>query len=181
MVDDASLLERIKQHDQQALAEVHDRYFDQLYHYISYRLRDSEAAADITGEVFLALIDALKKGRPPKSSLTGWLYAVARNMVADHIKKQVTTVPLIDDLVADEPSLTDQVHMAQLAPTLKKALYQLTEEQQHVIGLRFGQGLSLAETATLMDKSIGAIKALQHRALASMARFIPMEVRELGG
>jgi RNA polymerase sigma-70 factor (ECF subfamily) len=174
--DDASLLERIKRHDQQALAEVHDRYFDQIYHYLSYRLHDSEVAADLTGEVFLALIQALKKGNPPKSSLTGWLYAVARNMAADHIKRQVTTVPLIDDLVSDEPSLADQAHLAQLAPMLRQALHQLTDEQQHVITLRFGQGLSLAEAAEIMDKSVGAIKALQHRALASLARFIPVEV-----
>jgi RNA polymerase sigma-70 factor (ECF subfamily) len=174
--DELSLLERVKQHDQQALAEVHDRYFDQLYHYISYRLGDADAAADIAGEVFLALINALKRGNPPQTSLTGWLYAVARNMVADHIKKQVTTVPLLEDLAADEPSLTDQAYLAQLAPTLRQALHQLTEEQQHVIALRFGQGLSLAEAAELMDKSVGAIKALQHRALASLARFMPSEI-----
>lgn len=176
MKEELSLLERVKQHDQQALAEVHDRYFDQLYNYISYRLGDSDAAADITGEVFLALINALRKGKPPKSSLTGWLYAVARNLVADHIKKKVKTVPLLENLVADEPSLTDRVYLAQLAPTLKQALHRLTEEQQHVIALRFGQGQSLAETAEIMDKSVGAIKALQHRALASLARFMPPEV-----
>jgi RNA polymerase sigma-70 factor (ECF subfamily) len=93
--DADSLLERVKQHDQSALIEVHDRYFDQLYHYISYRLGDSDVAADLTGELFLALINALKKGNPPKTSLSGWLYAVARNLVADHIKKQVRTVPLL--------------------------------------------------------------------------------------
>jgi RNA polymerase sigma-70 factor (ECF subfamily) len=174
--DELSLLERIKRHDQQALAEVHDRYFDPLYHYLNYRLSDSEVAADLTGEVFLALINALKMGGPPKTSLSGWLYAVARNLAADHFKKQVKTVPLIEDLIADEPPLADQVHLAQLAPTLKRAMLKLTEEQQHVIVLRFGQGLSLAETAHIMEKSVGAIKALQHRALASLARFMPSEV-----
>lgn len=176
MVDQLSLLERIRRHDQQALAEVHDLYFDRLYNYLNYRLGDPEAAADLTGEVFLALINALKMGKPPKTSLTGWLYAVARNLAADHIKKQVQTVPLVEDLVADEPSLTDRAHLAQLAPTLKKAILRLTEEQQHVIALRFGQGLSLAESAHIMEKSVGAIKALQHRALASLARFMPVEV-----
>lgn len=176
MEDEASLLERVQRHDQQALAEVHDRYFDQLYHYLNYRLQDPDVAADLAGEVFLALIQALKRGSPPKTSLTGWLYAVARNLAADHIKKKVTTVPLIDDLVSDEPSLTDQAYLAQLAPTLRQALHQLTDEQQHVITLRFGQGLSLAETAVILDKSVGAVKALQHRALASLARFMPVEV-----
>ncbi len=180
MKDDLSLLERIKLHDQQALAEVYDRYFDQLYYYINYRLGDSEAAADLAGEVFLALVQALKNGKPPKTSLTGWLYAVARNLAADHIKKQVRTVPLVEDLVADEPPLTDRAYLAQLVPTLKMALRKLTEDQQHVIALRFGQGLSLAETAQIMDKSVGAIKALQHRALASLARFIPAEVNDDG-
>jgi RNA polymerase sigma-70 factor (ECF subfamily) len=180
-VDDAaSLLERVKRHDQSALAEVHERYVDQLYHYISYRLGDSDVAADLTGEVFLALINALKKGNPPKTSLPGWLYAVARNLVADYIKKQVRTVPLLEDLIADSPSLTDQAYLALLAPTLKKALAQLTEDQQHVIALRFGQGMSLAETAEILGRSVGAVKALQHRALAALARIVPMEVANDG-
>lgn len=176
MKEELSLLERIKQHDQEALAEVHDRYFDQLYHYISYRLGDSDAAADLTGELFLALINALKRGKPPKTSLTGWLYAVARNLVADYIRKQIKTVPLIEEMVSEEPSLADQAYLAHLAPTIKQALLQLTEEQQHVIALRFGQGLSLAETAEIMEKTVGAIKGLQHRALASLARYMPSEV-----
>lgn len=180
MEDELSLLERIKRHDQQALAEVHDRYFNQIYQYINYRLGDSDTAADLAGEVFLALINALKRGKPPKTSLSGWLYAVARNLAADHIKRKVTTVPLFEDLVADSPSLTDRVYISQLTPALKQALLSLTEEQQHVIALRFGQGMSLAETAKLMDKSVGAIKALQHRALASLARLMPAEVHRDG-
>jgi RNA polymerase sigma-70 factor (ECF subfamily) len=170
------LLERIKRHDQSALAEVHEQYFDQIYHYLRYRVNDSDAALDLAGEVFLALIKALKNGKPPQTSLTGWLYAVARNLAADHLKKQVNTMPLLEDLVADTPSLTDQAHLAQLAPILKQAMHQLTEDQQHVIALRFGQELSLAETATILNKSVGAVKALQHRALASLARIMPPEV-----
>ncbi len=180
MDDERSLLERIGQHDQQALAQVHDYYFDRIYQYLSYRLGEPDAAADLTGEVFLALVKALKAGKPPRTSLGGWLYTVARNLAADYIKEQTRTVPLMDDIAADEPSLTDKIHLAQLAPLLRKALLQLTEEQQHVIALRFGEELSLAETARLMDKSVGAVKALQHRALASLARFMPQEVRRDG-
>ena len=176
MEEGRSLLARIQQHDQEALAEVHDQYFDRIYHYLNYRLGEPEVAADLTGEVFLALVKAIKKGKPPKTSLVGWLYTVARNLAADHIKEKTKTVPLVEDLVADDPSLADQAHLSQLVPILRKALLQLTEEQQHVITLRFGQGLSLAETAQLLDKSVGAVKALQHRALASLARFLPQEV-----
>ena len=86
----------------------------------------------------------------------------------------------MDDIAADEPSLTDKIHLAQLAPLLRRAVLRLTEEQQHVIALRFGEELSLAETAQLMDKSVGAVKALQHRALASLARFMPQEVHRNG-
>jgi RNA polymerase sigma-70 factor (ECF subfamily) len=55
-------------------------------------------------------------------------------------------------------------------------LLQLTEDQQHVIALRFGQGLNLAETAEILGRSVGAVKALQHRALAALARIVPAEV-----
>lgn len=138
---------------------------------------EAEVAADLTGEVFLALVQALKSGKPPKTSLQGWLYTVARNLAADYIREKGRTVSLVEDLASDEPSLTEQAHLSQLAPILKNALLQLTEEQQHVIALRFGQGLSLAETAELLEKSVGAIKALQHRALASLARYMPQEVQ----
>ena len=116
--------------------------------------------------------------KPPKTSLTGWLYAVARNLAVDHVKQRVKLVPLLEDLVADSPSLTDQAYLAQLRPALKAALLKLTDEQQDVIAFRFGQGLSLQETAEIMDKSVGAVKALQHRALASLARFIPVRLTE---
>ncbi len=177
MEENCSLLARIQQHDQQALAEIYDRYFDQLYRYLNYRLAEPEVAADLTGEVFLALVQTLKAGKPPKTSLSGWLYAVARNLAADYIRKKTKTVSLIEELVSEEPTLIEQVHLSQLSPILRKAILQLTEEQQHVIALRFGQELSLAETAQLLEKSVGAVKALQHRALASLARFMPREVQ----
>ncbi len=174
MAEQPSLLVRITQHDQQALAEVYDHYFDPIYRYLAYRLGESEVAADLAGEVFLALINALKANKPPRVSLSGWLYSVARNLAADYIKEKSRTVPLMDDLAADDDvSLTDLAYLAQLTPVLKRALLELTEEQQHVVALRFGQGLSLAETAELMDKSVGSVKALQHRALASLARLMP--------
>jgi RNA polymerase sigma-70 factor, ECF subfamily len=176
--DDPSLLARIQQHDQIALAAVYDHYFDPIYRYLNYRLGEPEVAADLAGDVFLALIDALKAGKAPQTSLPGWLYTVARNLAADYIRKKTRTVALIEDLAADESPLTDQAYLSQLAPMLKQAMLQLTEEQQHVITLRFGQGLSLAETAQFMEKSVGAVKGLQHRALASLARFIPQGVVE---
>ncbi len=168
-----SLLERIQQNDKQALADVYDRYFDQIHRYVHYRLNEPDAAADIACDVFLALVSALKKGNPPRTSLSGWLYTVARNLVADHIKKKGKTVPLIDEIVSEERELSERAHWAHLVPKLKASLPKLTQDQQHVIALRFGQGMSLAETAEIMDKSVGSIKALQHRALASLARLMP--------
>ncbi len=173
MNDELSLLERIQQHDQEALTEVYDLYFDQIYRYIYFRLHETDAAADLTSEVFLALVVALKADKPPRTSLVGWLYTVARNLAADYIKHKSRTVPLVDELIADDPPLSDQAHWTQLIPIMKQSLRKLTEEQQDVIALRFGQGLSLAETANLLKKSIGAIKASQHRALASLARLMP--------
>lgn len=178
--EDQTLLERVQQQDQQALAEVYDQYSDRIYQYLYYRLGDADVTADLTGEVFLALIKSLKKGKPPKTSLSGWLYSVARNLTADYIRTKGRTVPLMENLVADAPSLTEKAHIAHLRPALKEALIQLTEEQQHVIALRFGQGYSLNETAELMDKTVGAIKALQHRALASLGRLMPQEISNDG-
>ncbi len=179
MDDPQTLLIRIQQSDPQALADVYDRYFNQINRYLSYRLGEPEVAADLAGEVFLALVHTLKRGKPPKTSLSGWLYTVARNLAADYIKEKSRTVALVEDIVSNEPSLIDQAHLSHLAPVLRRAILQLTEEQQHVITLRFGQELSLAETAQIMEKSVGAVKALQHRALASLARFMPEQGGEV--
>ena len=161
--------------DPQVISAVYDRYFPGVYRYVYYRLGDQQVAEDITSDVFVRLLEAVEAKRAPKSSLKGWLISTASNVVADHLRNKyrrpTEELPekMVDDFTA---SVTDEVDHRQKTDAVRKAFAQLTLEQQHVLSLRFGDGYSLEETASLMNKKVNAIKALQFRAVASLQRLI---------
>ena len=161
--------------DSQVITAVYDRYFPDVYRYIYYRLGDQQVTEDITSDVFVRLLEAVKANHGPSSSLKGWLISTASHVVADHLRRRyrrpTERLPemMIDDFSA---SVTDEVDLRQKTDAVRKAFSKLTLEQQHVLSLRFGDGYSLEETASLMNKKINAIKALQFRAVASLQRLI---------
>lgn len=161
--------------DPQVISAVYDRYFPGVYRYVYYRLGDQQVAEDITSDVFVRLLEAVTAKRAPKSSLKGWLISTASNVVADHLRNKYRrpTEELPEKMVDDfSASVTDEVDQRQKTDAVRKAFAQLTLEQQHVLSLRFGDGYSLEETASLMNKKVNAIKALQFRAVASLQRLI---------
>ena len=163
LLGDNELLERARRLDQQALGEIHDRYYSEVYRYVRYRLAHKQLCEDITSEVFLRFLDALNRQRGPTTNLHGWLIGTASHLVNDHLRgKYRRTLENIDETA--EHLLIDQ--------QVRQAFDQLTTDQQHVLALRFGQELSLDETARTVGKSITAVKALQFRALASLKRLI---------
>ena len=161
--------------DPQVISAVYDRYFQDVYRYIYYRLGDQQVTEDITSDVFVRLLEAVKTRHGPRSSLKGWLISTASHIVADHLRRKyrrpTESLPemMIDDFSA---SVSDVVEHRQETDAVRKAFNQLTSEQQHVLSLRFGDGYSLEETASLMNKKVNAIKALQFRAVASLQRLI---------
>lgn len=161
--------------DPQVISTVYDRYFPGVYRYVYYRLGDQQVAEDITSDVFVRLLEAVTAKRAPKSSLKGWLISTASNVVADHLRNRYRrpTEELPEKMVDDfSASVTDEVDQREKTDAVRKAFAQLTLEQQHVLSLRFGDGYSLEETASLMNKKVNAIKALQFRAVASLQRLI---------
>lgn len=161
--------------DSQVISAVYDRYFPDVYRYVYYRLGDQQVAEDITSDVFVRLLEAAKARGGPRSSLKGWLISTASHVVTDHLRRmyrrptQGLAEIMIDDFAA---SVTEEVEQRQQTDAMQKAFTQLTSEQQHVLSLRFGDGYSLEETASLMEKKVNAIKALQFRAVASLQRLI---------
>jgi RNA polymerase sigma-70 factor (ECF subfamily) len=163
--------------DSQAVTSVYNHYFPQIFRYVKYRLGDESLAEDISSEVFLSLLKALKNGNGPGKNLRGWLIGAARHMVVDHIRHKYRhpSQAISDALVSGEAGPCEQVEQRDASYSLRMALVQLTEDQQQVLTLRFGQGYSLEETAEIMKKRINAIKALQFRALNALQRRIGEE------
>ncbi len=168
------LLERAVALDQAALAEIHDRYYEPLLRYVACRVPDRETAEDLTGDVFLRFLDALRGRRPPSTTLRGWLYGVAFHVVQDHYRKAYRAdVVALDERLAG-PAATEPVDDALVArherAALAQAMGRLTDEQQHVLALRFGAAQPIQAVADALGKTEGAIKQLQARAVAALAR-----------
>ncbi len=172
MQDELTLLARARQLDQEALALIHDTYYTAIYRYIAFRVGERETAEDLASEVFTRLLTALRDRNAPQNTLRGWLYGVAARVVADHHRRQYRApqVELDEDLVSDmhDPAAIVEGQLTQ--ESLKQAMQELTEEQRHVLGLRFGADMPIQEVARTLGKSEGAIKQLQARAVAALAR-----------
>jgi RNA polymerase sigma-70 factor (ECF subfamily) len=168
---EAGLLARALDLDPRALGQIHDEFYPEIYRYALYRVGDSEVAADIAADVFLRLLDTLHAGRPPQTTLRGWLFGVAAHRVADHWRTPHVTVTLHDD-VADTLSVAGEVEDRLRRGEVRVALRRLTEEQQQTLALRFGDGFSVEESAAVMGKSVTAVKALQFRALEALRRHL---------
>jgi RNA polymerase sigma-70 factor (ECF subfamily) len=118
------------------------------------------------------LLEAIKSGHPPQTSLKAWLLGTASHIVTDHFRQSYRrpTDELPETLPDGLPGPVSDVEQRERARHLKAAMSKLTEEQQNVLTLRFGQGYSLEETADFLKKNVNAVKQLQFRALAALNR-----------
>jgi RNA polymerase sigma-70 factor (ECF subfamily) len=171
------LLTNARQFEPAALAKIHDRYYEAIYRYAHYRTGDAQLAEDAASEVFVRLLDALQNGKAPRQSLRGWLFGTASNIVNDHFRRHYRSQTEDLDGHSELPASADadpehQLQVSQNHDRLRNALTHLTNDQQHVIALRFGQGMSHREVAELLGKSEGAVKLLQFRALRALRHIL---------
>jgi RNA polymerase sigma-70 factor (ECF subfamily) len=171
--DEATLLERIRQCDTAALAQVYDDYYDRIYRYIYGYVGQVGAAEDLTANVFFRLLRAVRDGNSPRSNLPAWLYRVAHNLVVDAFRrKPPEQLELAEWLESDEPDPSRTAEQRMQLERVRLALRQLTEGQQQVIMLKFFQGMDSREVASIMDRSEGAVDALQHRGLRALRKVL---------
>lgn len=167
--------------DGDAFGQLYDHYVDAVYRFIYYRVNDRALAEDFTSETFLRALRRISSINYQGRDIGAWFMTIARNIVFDHSKSarfrlEVTTA---DHLEGDdrEPSPEAAV-LAHLSNTaLLRAVNDLNDEQKECVVLRFLNGLSVAETAEVMGKNDGAIKALQHRAIKRLATLVGDDLR----
>lgn len=160
--------------DPEAITQIHNRYFPDVFRFARYRLGDATRAEDIAGETFARMLEATHRGKGPSKNVRSWLMRTAANLINDHYRNVYNKPadPLNEWLAADAPSPGHHVEMAEEKQALHAALQHLTEEQVNVLALRFGSGLSLAETANILGKKANAIKALQFRAINALRKHL---------
>jgi RNA polymerase sigma-70 factor (ECF subfamily) len=167
--DEAELLERIRQFDTSALAQVYDDFYDRIYRYIYGYLGQANAAEDLTANVFFRLLRAVRNGHSPRSNLSAWLYRVAHNLVVDAFRRSPPEeLELADWLESGEPDPSHTVETRMQLERVRVALRELTDGQQQVIVLKFFQGMDSREVASIIGRSEGAVDALQHRGLCAL-------------
>ncbi len=181
------LLKRAQAYEEQAIAELYDHYAPRIYSYLYRRVHDAQVAEDLTSEVFVRVLQALQSEQFWHTSFQAWLYRIAHNQVIDYYRQQTRQqeqmhqVPLedqpeatgIENVIADPSADIDATRDArEIAGGLEAALSRLTPDQQQVLVLRFGEQMKTQEIAAIMNKTNGAIEALQHRALATLRRML---------
>ena len=172
--DELELLEKASRAEPAALGMLYDQYVERIYAYIYHRVGQADLAEDLTGQVFMRMLEAVRSGKGWRTSFSGWLYRIAHNLVIDHYRrKHRATLVNIDDAEPVQAQAGDPVRSVENQyerERLRTALAKLTEEQSQVISLRFLEDLSIAEVAEIMEKTEGAVKALQYRAVLALRR-----------
>jgi RNA polymerase sigma-70 factor, ECF subfamily len=169
------LVDRAKTGDGAAFAELYDRYVDQVFGYVYRRVGHRQTAEDLTGDVFLRAFRRLSTFEWQGVDLGAWIITIARNRVHDHYKSAKTRLERAVDETPESatpsgPDDPERVTVARdMARALGGALEALSSDHREVIELRFVHDLSVAETAKAMDRTVGATKALQYRALRALA------------
>lgn len=174
--DERVVVEAAKNGDQGALANLYEYYFPKVYRYVATRLASSQDAEDVTEEIFLRVITNLQgfswRGLP----FGAWVFRIARNEVVSHVRRQKTrgaTAPLTEELRATDQDHVLAVEMEMTLEVVREAAGRLPEAQRQVIALRFGAGLSVAETAQALKKTENNVKVLQHKAIARLQTMVP--------
>ena len=173
-----TLVERAREGDEHAFAQLYDLYLDQIYGYVRRRVGNREVAEDLVGDVFLRAWRRFDRFEWQGVDLGAWLTTIARNRVHDHFKSARFRLERSTDDIGDrDPSPTTDhpervAEARELARRLAGALEELKDDHREVIELRFVHDMSVSETAAVLGRTVGATKALQYRALRALAGIV---------
>ena len=172
MQDELELLNRARAFDKEALALIHDRYYQSIYRYLSFRIADPQTAEDMASEVFTRFLSAIKDRSAPPNTIRGWLFGAAQNVLKEQYRKQrqMNWTELDESIAAAGRTPEQRLEERASKEELREALAELTPEQQNVLALRFGYGLPIKDVAETVNKSEGSVKMLQVRAIAALTK-----------
>jgi RNA polymerase sigma-70 factor (ECF subfamily) len=169
------LVARGQQGDRDALEELYLIHFDRIYSYLHVSVGNRHDAEDLTTQTFLKMLEKIGSFRWQSAPFSAWLFRIAHNLAMDHFRSRRRWQP--EEEVPEPPG--EEEPSAELAAmqtigqeSMLKLIESLSPEQQQVLTLKFVFNLPNAEVAAILDKTEGAIKSLQHRALVSLQKQI---------
>jgi RNA polymerase sigma-70 factor, ECF subfamily len=176
-----ALVEACQAGDARAFGELYERYHDVVFRYVLFRMGDRAFAEDVTQETFVRALRRISSVSYQGRDIGAWFVTIARNLIFDYVKSsryrlESTTSEIVELSPATggpEQQVLENATNAELVASIDK----LNPDQRECVQLRFLRGLSVAETAELMDRNEGAVKALQHRAVRRLAQLLPDGLR----
>jgi RNA polymerase sigma-70 factor, ECF subfamily len=169
---DERLLVEAAQHDPSRFADLYERHFERVYAFVVRRVRDRDAAEELTAEVFHRALAHLPRFETRGAPFGAWLFSIARNALIDRAKLATREVVDSDSLpeIGGGPDADDELDRVEALARLFRYVDELPADQRTVIVDRFVEDRSIRETAQRLGRSEGAIKQLQHRALETLRR-----------
>jgi RNA polymerase sigma-70 factor, ECF subfamily len=169
------LVGRAQRGDRAALEELYLLHFDRIYSYLHLSVGNRHDAEDLTTQTFLRMLEAIGRFRWQSAPFSAWLFRIAHNLAMDHFRARRRVQPeeeVPEPPGAEEPSAEDQALDSLGQAGMLELIEGLSAEQRQVLTLKFLFGFANAEVAGILGKTEGAVKSLQHRALASLQKHV---------
>ena len=168
------LIRRAQDGETLVVSEIYDRYHQDVFRYMYYRVGDQQTAEDLTSEVFLRMIEKISSYEIRRTSFQAWLFQIARNLSIDHYRKtkSVNRTTLEENIPGTGEEPLDMVDRELTSEYLSRALRELPENQRDVIVMRFVVGMPIREVAQTLHKTEDSIKGLQRRALLDLREIL---------
>ena len=170
-LEDEILIDRATAGDREAFGELYERYINRVYRHVFYMVNDVDVAQDLTEQTFLRALEAIQRYEKRGIPLLAWLLRIARNLSLNNQRVQRNNSSIwknSEDAVAASPESCCEAKLN--GEEVRQAVGALEGDQRQVIVLRFMDGLSYADVARVLGKSVGAVRVAQYRALRALRR-----------
>ncbi len=170
---ETDLVLRAKDGDSGAFGDLYERHLRTVYRYIACRIDDRHDVEDLTENVFVRAWEAIARYQPSGVPFRVWLLRIAHNQVVDRYRGQRPVAELTETQI--DPDAVDielQLAAFEEQALLRRLMRRLNDEYQQVLALRFVSQLSHAEAAAVLERTEGAVRVMQHRALAALRQLL---------
>lgn len=173
-LQDKILVTQTKAGKEQAYVKIYNKYYDDIYRFIFFRVSSQAVAEEIAAEVFLAVWKYITEKQETIDNCRALLYKIARNMIVVHYRKHknLSLESLNLQIADDSEPIGDQIDFKRDLNAVRTALKQLSDEQQQIVILRFMRDLSYQEIAQIIGKRSGAVRVIVHRSIRKIQQIL---------
>jgi RNA polymerase sigma-70 factor (ECF subfamily) len=170
-VDVQGVVALAREGDRKALEELYLLHFDRIYSYLHLTVGNRHDAEDLTNQTFVKMLESIDRFEWRKVPFSAWLFRIARNLAVDHFRARRRVQPQEEPPEPADPqrSAEEEALHAIGGRSMLEMIQELSDDQQQVLTLKFAFDFSNSEAAAILGKTEGAVKSLQHRALARLS------------